>query len=132
MGGKAPHWCLIMSKTKDKIEGQYRIPCGPMDIAADAICRRSLRDRFDKLLDRLTIEVNPHPPSPGKLPNDLEVSDDGKIVAKREESEEDRKKKLIDEGKFRADIHAEIKKYREDLQGNGKMLQDISGKYESI
>jgi hypothetical protein len=132
MGGKAPHWSLIMSKTKDKIEGQYRIPCGPMDIAADAICRRSLRDRFDNLLDRLTVEVNPQQPAPGKLSKELEVSKDGEIVAKKEETEEDRRKKLIDEGKFRAEVHAEIKKYREDLQGNGKMLQDISGKYESI
>lgn len=121
-----------MSKTKDKIEGQYRIPCGPMDIAADAICRRSLRDRFDNLLDRLTVEVNPQQPAPGKLSKELEVSEDGRIVAKKEETEEDRRKKLIDEGKFRAEVHAEIKKYREDLQGNGKMLQDISGKYESI
>jgi len=121
-----------MSKTKDKIEGQYRIPCGPMDIAADAICRRSLRDRFDNLLDRLTVEVNPQQPAPGKLSKEFEVSEDGEIVAKKEETKEDRRKKLIDEGKFRAEVHTEIKKYREDLQGNGKMLQDISGKYESI
>lgn len=132
MGGKAPQWCLTMASTKDKIEGQYRIPCGPMDISADAICRRSLRDQFDKLLDRLTLEVNPHPPNPGKLPNDLEVSNDGKILSKKVETQEERKKKLIEEGKFKADVQAEIKKYRETLQGNGKMLQDVSGKYDSI
>lgn len=119
-------------KTKDKIESQYRIPCGPMDIAADAVCRRTLKDSMDKLLDRLTLEVNPQVPT-SKLGKDVEVNEEGHIVKTAEESPEDKKQRLIEEGKFRADVQAEIKKYKEEtLQGNSKMLQDISGKYESI
>ncbi len=121
-----------MLKTKDKIEKLYRVPCGPMDISANAICRRSLRDHFDKLLDRLTLEVNPNPAAPAKLQSDLEVTADGRLIEKSVETQEERKRKLIEEGKFRADVQSEIKKYRENLQGNGKMLQDVSGKYESI
>jgi sigma54-dependent transcription regulator len=76
--------------------------------------------------------VNPNPAAPAKLQSDLEVTADGRLIEKSEETQEERKRKLVEEGKFRADVQSEIKKYRENLQGNGKLLQDVSGKYESI
>lgn len=120
-----------MSETAKKIEKGYRIPCGPMDIKADAICRRSLKDHMDKLLDRLTMEINPGVPK-NEIPKGMIVNEDGFIVGGKGETTEERKQRLIEEGKLRTEVQAEIRKYKETLQGNSKMLQDISGKYESI
>lgn len=116
-----------MSTTAEKIEKGYRIPCGPMDIGADSVCRRSLKDSMDSLLDRLTLETSTPTPQANELPKDLEVDGKGQIVSRKGESDEERKDKMIREGKLRAEVQAEIKKYREELQGNSKMLQDISG-----
>jgi hypothetical protein len=65
---------------KQMVEKGYAIPCGPMTVRADSVCRKALRDNFDDLLNRLSIEVSPE------------------------------------------------EKFEENLQGNGKLLQDISGK----
>lgn len=97
-----------MISTKDKIEKMYRVPCGPMDISADGVCRRSLKDSLNDLLDRLTLEVNPNSPSK-KIPKGAEVSEDGKsfTIAEPFKEQESRKR---------------------DLQGNSKLLQDSTGK----
>jgi hypothetical protein len=81
-----------MNKTEAKIRDLYRIPCGPMEISADSVCRKGLRDNMDKLLDRLTHEIHPV---------------------------------VIDDADDADGNHAE-----KELQGNSKLLQDISGKIE--
>lgn len=151
-----------MTAIIDKIEKRYRIPCGPLDVAADGVCRRRLKDRYDDLLDRLTEELHPESQKP-ELPEGHEFDEDGKVIsseekARREEAfkardkaeaevekevanfekdinailnEEDleqKKQRLIEEGKMKAEVKAEIKKYQEQLMGNSKMLQDVSGK----
>jgi hypothetical protein len=86
---------------------------------------------MDLLLDRLTVEINPPLPKE-EVPKGAIVDENGYIVGGKGETVEEKKQRLIEEGKLRAEVQAEIKKYREELQGNSKMLQDISGKYESI
>jgi hypothetical protein len=120
-----------MASAKEKIEKGYRFPCGPMDVKADTICRRSLRDSMDLLLDRLTLELNPSLPKK-EIPSGLEVNEEGLLIGGKGETTEEKKQRLIEEGKIRAEVQFELKKYREELQGNSKMLQDISGKYESL
>ena len=44
--------------TKKEIE-RHRLPCGPMTVSIDGVCRRRLRDQFDALLDRITQETHP-------------------------------------------------------------------------
>lgn len=120
-----------MNEKLEKIEKGYRIPCGPVDVAADAICRRSLKDGTNYLLDRLTKETNPEVPKASKLPDGLETDEEGKVVGKKGESVEERKLRLIEEGKLRAEVQEEVRKYKEEvLQGNSKLLQDITGKIE--
>lgn len=126
-----------MPSKKEKIEKLYRIPCGPMDISADSVCRRSLSDGVNKVLDRLSAETTPEPIA-GKLPKGLEPDNSGKLVVEKGESREDRKNRLIEEGKLRAEVLHAVKQYREglnsgdlhqkDLQGNSKLLQDITGR----
>jgi hypothetical protein len=120
-----------MVKTSDKIEKGFRIPCGPMDVAADAICRRSLRDGTNTLLDRLTRETNSGIMKPQKIPSGLEVDEGGQLVDRPRETPDEKRSRLIEEGKLRAEVQMEVKKYREQiLQGNSKLLQDISGRIE--
>lgn len=119
-----------MSKQLEKLEKGYLIPCGPADIYADGVCRKSLSKHMDRVLDRLTLEVNPEPPPSVKLSKGLEVNEEGKIVAPPGETRDEKKQRLIEEGKLRAEVRSAIKQYQESLQGNSKLLQDISGKIE--
>ena len=115
---------------KEKIEKFYQIPCGPMSVSADSVCRRGLKDSHDRLLDRLTKEIHPLPVV-DKLPKDSKV--DGNLIVGFDESSEDnkiesKKERMIKEGKMRAEVKLAIKKYEEELQGNSKLLQDPTGK----
>ena len=86
---------------------------------------------MDKLLDRLTLELHPSI-EPDKLPKNFEADEDGNLVemvkVDGKETSEERKKRLIDEGRMKAEVKMAIKSYEEELQGNSKMLQDVTGK----
>jgi hypothetical protein len=122
-----------MSKTKAKLEDLYQIPCGVVGITADSVCRRSLRETMDKLLDRLTHEIHPYA-EPDKLPKTLDAGEDGSIVEVTKETiketPEEKKERLLEEGKIRAEVKMAVKSYEEQLQGNSKLLQDVSGVIE--
>ena len=109
---------------KEEIK-KHRLPCGPMTVAIDGVCRRRLRDSFDALLDRLTKETHPE----GVDEEILEV-DEVEIPEEPEEEETDeaKKKRMVAEGKLKAEVKHEVDKYKEKLMGNSKMLQDPSGK----
>lgn len=110
--------------TKKEIE-RHRLPCGPMTVAIDGVCRRRLRDSMDALLDRLTQETHPEGIDEEILEVDeVEVPEE----PEPEETEEERKERLIQEGKLKAEVKHEVEKYKEKLMGNSKMLQDPSGK----
>lgn len=109
----------MKSQFEDRIRDLYRIPCGPTEISADSICRKSLKDSMDRLLDRVIKEINPV--------DNSEVE----VEIPKEETEEDLKIKLINRGKMKAEVKAIVKEYEEELQGNSKLLQDISGRIET-
>jgi hypothetical protein len=113
-----------MNVTKE-IE-RHRLPCGAATIAIDGVCRRRLHDHIDSLLDRLTKEVNPEGVDSDILEMDEEVS----IPEPQPPQETDKEKKdrLIKEGKLKAEVKKEVQKYEEKLMGNSKLLQDTSGK----
>lgn len=106
--------------TKREIE-RHRLPCGPVTVAIDGVCRRRLRDHFDTLLDRLTQETHPE----GR---DEEEEDLDEVDEEKEETRAEKKERLIEEGKLRAEVNAKVKQYKEKLMGNSKLLQDPSGK----
>jgi hypothetical protein len=138
---------------KKEIE-RHRLPCGPTTIAIDAVCRKRLKDHFDALLDRLTQETHPEGVDKDVLEMDEQVNDDElreKAQKAREdverqldnegvqlenemqkvlndESPEEKKDRMIEEGKMRADVQHEVKKYKEGLMGNSRLLQSPSGK----
>jgi hypothetical protein len=112
----------LKMNTKKEIE-RHRLPCGPVTVAIDGVCRRRLRDQFDSLLDRLTQETHPE----GR---DGEEEDVENLLEEKEETRDEKKKRLIEEGKLRAEVNAKVKQYKEKLMGNSKLLQDPSGKIE--
>jgi hypothetical protein len=105
---------------------RHRLPCGPVTVGIDGVCRRRLRDHFDALLDRLTQETHPE----GADREILEMEEEVEIpeVKEPEETDEEKKERLISEGKLKADVKKEVQKYEEKLFGNSKMLQSQSGK----
>lgn len=109
---------------KKEIE-RHRLPCGPMTVSVDGVCRRRLRDSMDALLDRLTQETHPE----GIDEEILEV-DEVEIPEEPEPEETGKEKKdrLIREGKLKAEVKHEVEKHKAKLQGNSKLLQDTSGK----
>ena len=123
----------------------HKIPCGPVSVSAEGICRRRLRDHLDALLDRLTQETHPE----GADRDILEMEEEPDIPEEQEpeETRDERKKRLIDEGRLRAEVSKEVKKYKdkimpkpktsdhtepdeekEEEQGNSKLLQRLDGK----
>jgi hypothetical protein len=112
---------------KKEIE-RHRLPCGPMSISVDGVCRRKLRDHFDALLDRLTQETHPE----GVDADILELDEEVEIpeVKEPEETDKEKKERLIKEGKLKAEVKKEVQKYEEKLMGNSKMLQSQSGKIQ--
>ena len=112
--------------TKKEIE-RHRLPCGPMTVSIDGVCRRRLRDHFDSLLDRLTQETHPEGVEEEILEVDeVEIPED----KEPEESDKDKKKRLVKEGKLKAEVKHEVEKHKEKLMGNSKMLQDPTGKIQ--
>lgn len=114
---------------KEQIESSYQIPCGPLGVSADGVCRRGLKDSYDKLLDRLSRELHPVA-TPDSLPKGLKAEGDRIVKFEEEENLNEKREKLIKEGKVKAEAKLAVKRYEEELQGNGKLLQDISGKIE--
>lgn len=112
---------------KKEIE-RHRLPCGPMTVAIDGVCRRRLRDSMDALLDRLTQETHPE----GVDAEILEMEEEVEVPEEKEpeESDADKKKRLIKEGKLKAEVKHAVEKYKEKLMGNSKLLQDTSGKIQ--
>ena len=138
---------------KKEIE-RHRLPCGPTTITVDAVCRKRLKDHFDHLMDRLTKETHPEGVDKEILEMEEKVDDDvlhekadkAKEEAERllkddnsqieneilktleDESPDEKKDRLIEEGKMKAEVQNEVRKHKEKLMGNSKMLQDPSGK----
>jgi len=109
---------------KEEIK-KHRLPCGPLTVSIDGVCRRRLRDSFDTLLDRLTQETHPEGKNPEEHLDDLDLQEN---EPEPEETREEKKERLIEEGKLRAEVSAEVRKHKDKLMGNSKMLQDPSGK----
>jgi len=93
---------------KKEIE-RHRLPCGPMSVSIDGVCRRRLRDSMDALLDKLTQETHPE----GVDPEILEMDEEVEIPEEpeQEETEEEKKGRLLQEGKLKIDVKRELAAY---------------------
>ena len=97
-----------------------------MAVNIEGTCRRRLRDHYDMLLDKLTEEIHP-----AGVDEEILAMEEKVEIPEPEEPEEtdqEKKERLIKEGKLKAEVKKEVRKYEEKLMGNSKMLQDPSGK----
>jgi len=118
-------------KPKEEIK-RHRLPCGPLTVKIDGVCRRRLRDSMDRLLDRLTSEIHPEGRDP-EQEHDPEIAEHEEKALEqkpKQESRAQKKKKMIEAGKLRAEVSKEVAKYKEKLMGNSKLLQDPTGKIQ--
>ena len=95
-------------KAKELLEA-HKIPCAPASIGADAICRRRLRDQFDALLDRLTEEV--HPQGVDEEILEMEEQVDLPEEGEQEETDEQKRERMLQEGKLKIDVKRELAAY---------------------
>ena len=133
--------------TKEEIK-RHRLPCGAATVSIESVCRRRLRDHFDAMLDRLTEETHPE----GRDPEEEDLNEVD-LTREPEETDAEKKKRKIQEGKLKMDVkkivkryeekimpkpkakaktsdHAEPEEDEEDLQGNSRLLQRLDGKIE--
>jgi len=111
-----------------KLIESHKLPCGPMSVSIDGVCRRRLRDHFDSLLDQLTKDTHPAGVDEEILAMDERV--EFPEEPEQEESDEEKKERLVKEGKMKAEVKHEVEKHKEKLTGNSKLLQNRTGKIE--
>jgi hypothetical protein len=97
-----------MSKAKELIS-RHKIPCGPMSVSVEGVCRRRLRDHFDALLDHLTQETHPE----GVDTEILEMEEEPEIPEEQEqeETEGEKKERMLQDGKLKIDVKRELAAY---------------------
>jgi hypothetical protein len=100
-----------MAKAKELIT-RHKIPCGPVSVSVDGVCRRRLRDHFDALLDRLTQETHPE----GADRDILEMEEEPEIPEEQEaeETDEQKRERMLSDGKMKIDVKRELAKYEAD------------------
>ena len=94
---------------------RHRVICGPVTVAADGVCRRRLKDIFDKLLDRLSQETSQEF-QPPEAPEGHEIVD-GKVVSKdADKTPEAKAKKMLEEGTLKNEVKAKLKEHAASLE----------------
>jgi len=96
-----------------------------MAVKVEGVCRRRLRDSIDSLLDGLTKDIHPE-----GVDTEITKKKEEVETPEQQESLEDKKKRMIEEGKLKAEVKREVEKYKEKIMGNSKLLQNTSGKIE--
>lgn len=92
-----------------------------MSVAAGAVCRRRLRDTFDRLLDKLCEDC--YVPQEETLPDGYKLTEDGKIMNSKVLKEQQKKKptlgeqrkELLDKGRMKNEVAAEVARHREEI-----------------
>lgn len=91
----------------------HRLPCGPLTVKIDGVCRRKLRDVHNDLLDRLSTLTSQEFQAP-EAPKGHKV-EDGKLVNEKP-SPEDKAKSMFEEGKLKNEVKAKLKEHASSLE----------------
>jgi len=98
---------------------KHRVICGPLTVNANGVCRRRLRDVYDKILGDLS-RLTTQEFSPPKAPKGHEIQN-GKVVPKNvERSPEEKGQKMLDEGIVKNEIKAKLKEHAKKLEPKEK------------
>lgn len=96
-----------------KLLERHLLPCGPMSVSVEGVCRRRLRDSMDALLDRLTKETHPEGVDVDLL--DLEERVEIPEIDEPEETDMEKKDRMVSEGKLKVDVQKEVDKYKDEV-----------------
>jgi len=99
-------------KAKQLIES-HKLPCGPMEISVEGVCRRKLKDHLDALLDKLTHET--HPEGVDKTLLEMEEQVELPETEEPEETEEEKRERMISEGKLKVEVKHEVEKHKNEV-----------------
>ena len=93
----------------------HRVPCGPMTVKAEGVCRRTLRDLHNKIMDKLSDLTTQDYIKP-EAPQGHEIKD-GAIVQKgMEQTPEAKGEKMFEEGLVKNQVKAKLKEHADSLQ----------------
>lgn len=105
-----------------KLIETHKLPCGPMSVKISGVCRRRLRDEFDALLDRLTEETHQSGVDEDLL--EMEEQVDLPEEPEQEETEDEKREKMLADGKLKIDVKRELAKYEADTAEDPKEKKD--------
>ena len=92
-----------------------RLPCGPLTVAIDGVCRRKLGDLHNAILDKLS-EFTSQEFEPSEAPEGHEIKD-GKLVPEgADKTPEAKGKKMLDEGLIKNEVKAKLKEHAASLE----------------
>ena len=100
---------------KEEIE-RRRMPCGPVTVAIEGVCRRRLKDKFDTILGKLS-EMTDQEYQPQQAPEGHEIVD-GKIVSEKqlkEKQHEEKREDLLKTGFMKNEVAAEVARHKEKV-----------------
>ena len=103
---------------KEEIE-RRRIPCGPVTVAVESVCRRRLQDKFDLILGKLSELTDQEYKAP-EAPKDHEIKD-GKVVVKGvDQTPEAKGQKMFEEGLIKNEVKSKLKEHAASLEPEKK------------
>jgi hypothetical protein len=93
----------------------HRIPCGPMTMKVDGVCRRKLRDAHNEIMDKLS-DLTTQDYTKPQAPKGHEIKD-GKIVQKGlGQDPESKSKKMLKEGLAKNKVKLKLKEHAASLE----------------
>jgi len=101
-------------KVEEEIANQ-RVPCGPMTVKVDGVCRRTLRDVHNKIMDKLS-DLTTQDYTKPEAPQGHEIKD-GKVVAKgADQTPEAKGEKMLEEGLIKNKVKSQLKEHADSLE----------------
>jgi hypothetical protein len=119
MGGNLKEPEHDMTKEKPSLSDLlaiHKIPCGPMTVRANAVCRFRLGEDHARILDRLSSLSTPEAIK-GEAPKGHKIDENGKVVPEKvEQTPEDKAQKMWDEGLLKNQVKADLKEHAASLE----------------
>ena len=99
---------------KEEIE-RRRLPCGPVTVAAESVCRRRLQDKFDLILGKLSELTDQEYKAP-EAPKGHEIKDGKVVVEGADQTPEAKGQKMFEEGLIKNKVKSKLKEHAASLE----------------
>jgi len=99
---------------KEEIE-RRRMPCGPVTVSVEGVCRRRLQDRFDTILGKLSELTDQEYKAP-EAPKGHEIKDGEVMVKGADQTPEAKGQKMFEEGLIKNEVKSKLKEHAASLE----------------